>query len=130
MASNGNITGIVGSFMGVSASEYTVLIIIGPILDKVFVDPRFHRVHHMMATPEEPHIHDCNFALVLPIWDIIFRTARYDLTPRQCGVDDPTIDADNDYFWAGQQWRTFRRFWRELTKRRTRQEAQEPEPAE
>ncbi len=75
----------------------------GRVFDKIVVDPWFHRTHHALASPAEPHIHDRNFSAVLPIWDILFRTAVYDYKPRPTGVDDPGVDADNALGWWGQQ---------------------------
>ena len=61
-------------------------------------------------TPREPHIHDHNFAPVLPIWDMLFGTARFGDVQRPTGVDDPRIDADNGRGWLGQQVVVFKRF--------------------
>lgn len=44
----------------------------GP-LRYVFVEPRFHRIHHSA----EPHHWNKNFAFLFPIWDIIFCTAYF-----------------------------------------------------
>ncbi|QQS12243.1 MAG: sterol desaturase family protein [Rhodospirillales bacterium] len=85
----------------------------GRYLDKVVVDPWFHRTHHAMASPAEPHIHDRNFGTVLPVWDLLFRTAVYDYKPRPTGVDD-SADADNGKGWIGQQVAGFARLGRAL----------------
>jgi len=122
--------GTVGLIIGVPAGQYAVLILMGrlienfshanvrirfgPVIDKLLVDPLFHRLHHMRADPADAINYNCNFALVLPIWDIIFRTALYGEEPRPCGVDDPDVDADNERSWAGQQIAGFQRFFRAL----------------
>jgi sterol desaturase/sphingolipid hydroxylase (fatty acid hydroxylase superfamily) len=122
--------GIVGLIVGVPAGQYAVLILMGrlienfshanvrirfgPVIDKLLVDPLFHRLHHMRADPRDAVNYNCNFALVLPIWEIAFRTALYGEEPRPCGVDDPDIDADNERSWAGQQIAGFQRFCRAL----------------
>ena len=51
--------------------------------------------------PDEPHVHDHNFAPVFPIWDMLFGTAIYDGKHRPTGVDNPLIDADNGRGWVG-----------------------------
>jgi sterol desaturase/sphingolipid hydroxylase (fatty acid hydroxylase superfamily) len=122
--------GSVGLIVGVPAGQYAVLILMGrlienfshanvrirfgPVIDKLLVDPLFHRLHHMRADPRDAVNYNCNFALVLPIWEIAFRTALYGEEPRPCGVDDPDIDADNERSWAGQQIAGFQRFCRAL----------------
>ena len=124
------VLGSVGLFVGVPAGQYAVLILMGrlienfshanvrirfgPVIDKLLVDPLFHRLHHMRADPRDAVNYNCNFALVLPIWDIVFRTALYGEEPRPCGVDDPDIDADNERSWAGQQIAGFQRFFKAL----------------
>ncbi len=84
----------------------------GRVLERVLVDPRFHRLHHMVADPERPGLHDCNFGQVLSIWDVLFGTALYGEPVRPTGVRDPRIDADNERGLIAMQWWTLRRFWR------------------
>lgn len=43
----------------------------GPTLRKVFVDNRFHRIHHSI----EPHHFDKNFSNIFTLWDRMFGTA-------------------------------------------------------
>ena len=86
----------------------------GRLGERLLVGPRFHRLHHALANPDEPHIHDHNFAPVFPIWDILFGTAIYDGKHRPTGVDDPLIDADNGRGWVAQQVTVFGRFVRAL----------------
>lgn len=98
-------------------SHANVRIGFGPILDKILVDPKYHRLHHMRANPARPGFHNCNFALVFPIWDILFGTALYKEPPHPCGVDDPAIDADNALGLVGQQIAGLRRFVAGFTRR-------------
>ena len=124
------ITALTSLMIGVPPGQYAALILAGTlvenfshanvalrfgrVLDKLLVDPRFHRTHHILAPPDQPHLHDCNYALVLPVWDILFGTARYNLVAEKTGVTDPGIDADNTKFWLGQQIAGFRRLRRAL----------------
>ena len=104
--------------VGVQPGEYVSILMVGRLIEswshanvdmsfgrfgeKLIVGPRFHRLHHALADPAEPHIHDHNYAPVFPIWDILFGTAIYDDKHRPTGVDDAAIDADNDKGWLGQ----------------------------
>jgi sterol desaturase/sphingolipid hydroxylase (fatty acid hydroxylase superfamily) len=97
-------------------SHANVRIRFGTVLEKVLVDPRYHRLHHMVIDRERPHLHNCNFALVLPVWDIIFGTALYGENRHPCGVDDPAVDADNELGFVGQQIAGLKRFWQALPK--------------
>ena len=116
--------------VGVQPGEYVVILMVGRLIEswshanvdmnfgwlgeRLIVGPRFHRLHHALASPEERHIHDHNFAPVLPIWDILFGTAIYDGKHRPTGVDDPGIDADNGRGWIVQQATVFVRFVKAL----------------
>lgn len=120
------VLGGVSAVIGIAPVEYAALVLLGqlienfshanvriyfgPILDKILVDPKYHRLHHMRADPARPGVHNCNFALVFPLWDILFGTARYNEPLHPCGVDDPNIDADNALGLAGQQVAGLRRF--------------------
>jgi sterol desaturase/sphingolipid hydroxylase (fatty acid hydroxylase superfamily) len=123
----------VSLLIGVAPVDYALLILIGEliqnfshanvrigfgrILDKVVVDPKYHRLHHMVIDPTRPHIHNCNFALVFPVWDVLFGTALYGEKPHPTGVDDPTIDADNTLGFVGQQMAGLKRFRMVLSRR-------------
>jgi sterol desaturase/sphingolipid hydroxylase (fatty acid hydroxylase superfamily) len=117
----------VGLFIGVEPEQFALLMFIGElaqnfshtnvrfgfgrVFEKVFVDPRFHRLHHMRVDPERPTLHDCNYGQVLSVWDVVFGTALYGEAPRATGVGDPTVDADNGRGLLAMQWGAFRRFW-------------------
>lgn len=117
----------VGIAMGVAANEFALLVLLselvqnfshanvrlgfGRFLEKVFVGPRFHRLHHMLADPARPGLHNCNFGQVLSIWDTLFGTALFTEPVRPTGVCDPMIDADNRRGLIGQQWEALKRFW-------------------
>lgn len=121
------IVAAVAVFIGVAPIEYALLVLggellqnldhanirlrFGPVLDKILVDPRYHRLHHMRVDPARPGLHNCNYSFVFPIWDILFGTALYGEAVRPTGVGDPTVDADNRYGLLAQQWRVLKRFW-------------------
>jgi sterol desaturase/sphingolipid hydroxylase (fatty acid hydroxylase superfamily) len=93
-----------------SLSHTNVKLPFGFLGERLLVSPAFHRLHHAQANPAEPKIHDHNFGVVLPIWDILFGTALYDQKTRPTGVDDPEIDADNRRGFLGQQLAGLSRF--------------------
>jgi hypothetical protein len=83
----------------------------GPVLEKVLVDPRYHRLHHMRVDPQRPQLHACNYAFIFPLWDILFSTALFGEPAHPTGVGDPMVDADNQRGIVAQQLVTLRRFW-------------------
>ena len=122
--------------VGVQPGEYVVILTVGRLIEswshanvdmsfgrvgeRLIVGPRFHRLHHALASPDERHIQDHNFAPVFPIWDMLFGTAIYDGKHRPTGVDNPLMDADNGRGWLAQQVTVFGRFVRALVPRFSR----------
>jgi len=116
-----------GLLMGVDAAQFAFLELIselvqnfshtntrfgfGRIFGRLFVDPRFHRLHHMRVDPSRPTLHNCNFGQVMSVWDNLFGTALYGEPPRPTGVGDPTVDADNGRGVIAMQWGALKRFW-------------------
>ena len=81
-------------------------------LKYVLVTPQFHRLHHAIdlgyEAPGRPGVlGGCNFGVLLPWWDLLFRTASFDFTYRPTGVRDWPLPAN---LWA-QQWIALRRSW-------------------
>ncbi len=120
----------VGLVMGVDPSEFALLVLLSELVqnlshanirlrlgalgrfgERVFVGPRFHRLHHMLRDPAAPTLHNCNFGQVLSVWDRLFGTALYGAPLRPTGVSDPVVDADNGRHLVAMQWYTLRRFW-------------------
>jgi sterol desaturase/sphingolipid hydroxylase (fatty acid hydroxylase superfamily) len=104
-----------------SLQHANVRIHFGPIGERLLVSPRFHRMHHAIGVGHESQgqgtLGGCNFAVLFPIWDIIFRTANF--TPRfeATGVRDQL--AGRDYgrgFWA-QQWLGLKRMFEYMGKK-------------
>jgi sterol desaturase/sphingolipid hydroxylase (fatty acid hydroxylase superfamily) len=118
---------VVGLLIGETPSEFALLMLLGELVqnfshanvrfgfgrvfEKIFVDPKFHRLHHMVMDPARPRLHLCNFGQVFSIWDVVFGTALYGEPLRPTGVGDPVIDADNGRELIAQQWGTLKRFW-------------------
>jgi sterol desaturase/sphingolipid hydroxylase (fatty acid hydroxylase superfamily) len=79
--------------------------------ERLVVSPRFHRRHHSIGIGHESAgrgtLGGHNFAVLFPIWDILFGTADFALRWDATGVRDQLADeGGRDYgrgFWA-QQW--------------------------
>jgi sterol desaturase/sphingolipid hydroxylase (fatty acid hydroxylase superfamily) len=54
----------------------------------LLVGPQYHRVHHSIEHAEPPfdRTRGCNFAVILPVWDVIFGTWRRSVEFPQTGV--------------------------------------------
>ena len=118
---------VVGLAIGVDPDEFAWLMLIGELVQnfshinarigfgrvfgRVFVDPKFHRLHHMLVDPERPTLHVCNYGQVFSIWDVLFGTSLYGEAPRPTGVGDPMVDSDNNHGLVGLHWAALRRFW-------------------
>jgi len=96
-----------------SLSHANVRLSFGPVLGRLLVSPRFHRLHHGIAPGYESagpgSLGGHNFAVLFPVWDMLFGTARFDDVYPPTGLRDQ-IDG-RDYgrgFWA-QQWLGLRR---------------------
>lgn len=121
------ILAVVGLVIGVDPDQFAWLMLIGELMqnfshtnarigfgkvfERIFVDPKFHRLHHMLVDPQRPTLHICNYGQVFSIWDVIFGTSLYGLAPRPTGVGDPVVDADNEHGLIGLHWVTLKRFW-------------------
>lgn len=120
------ILAVVGLVIGVDPDEFAWLMLLGELVqnlshtntrlgfgrlfERVFVDPKFHRLHHMLVDPTRPKLHNCNFGQVLSIWDVLFGTALYGEPPRPTGVGDPVVDHDNTLSLVGLHVYSTKRF--------------------
>ena len=90
----------------------------GAIGERLWISPRFHRLHHSIGLGHErnctgevmpkgrsPALGGHNFGVLLPWWDMMFRTANFQLRYDPTGVRDQ-VEKGRDYgtgFWS-QQW--------------------------
>ena len=79
----------------------------GPVLGRLLVSPAFHRTHHAVGTGHESHgpgsLGGCNYAVLFPLWDLLFGTARFGRAPEPTGVRDQLDGRDYGRgFWAQQ----------------------------
>jgi sterol desaturase/sphingolipid hydroxylase (fatty acid hydroxylase superfamily) len=87
----------------------------GRVGERLIVSPRFHRLHHSIGLGHESQgpgsLGGRNFAVLFPVWDVIFGTANFENRYDPTGIRDqlPGEDgyvAGRDYgagFWS-QQW--------------------------
>jgi sterol desaturase/sphingolipid hydroxylase (fatty acid hydroxylase superfamily) len=88
-------------------------------LEPVLVSPRFHRLHHSIGigheSGERGSLGGHNFAALFPLWDLLFRSARFDDRYDPTGVRDQLPEeGGRDYgrgFWS-QQWLGLKRLAR------------------
>lgn len=86
----------------------------GRIGERLWVSPRFHRRHHSIGIGHESQgrhsLGGCNFSVLLPCWDLMFRTADFQQRYEPTGIRDQVEPGPlglRDYgqgFWS-QQWR-------------------------
>ena len=86
----------------------------GRIGERLWVSPRFHRLHHSIGigheTTERQALGGHNFGVLLPCWDILFGTANFEQRYDPTGVRDQ-VENRRNYglgFWS-QQWLGFKR---------------------
>ena len=81
----------------------------GRIGERLWVSPRFHRLHHSIGIGHESHgpktLGGHNFGVLLPWWDMLFRTVNFEQRYDPTGIRDQ-VEANRQYgkgFWS-QQW--------------------------
>jgi sterol desaturase/sphingolipid hydroxylase (fatty acid hydroxylase superfamily) len=82
--------------------------------ERLWVSPRFHRLHHAIGLGHETESKQAdqpvvlgghNFGVLLPWWDVMFGTANFDLGFEATGIRDQ-VEANVDYgegFWSQQR---------------------------
>jgi sterol desaturase/sphingolipid hydroxylase (fatty acid hydroxylase superfamily) len=81
----------------------------GRVGERLWVSPRFHRLHHSIGLGHEAAgrgtLGGCNFGVLLPWWDMLFGTANFEQRYDPTGIRDQ-VEQSRDYgrgFWS-QQW--------------------------
>ena len=89
----------------------------GRIGERLWVSPRFHRLHHSIGIGHESHgpktLGGHNFGILLPFWDMLFGTANFEPRYDATGIRDQ-VEKNRDYgagFWS-QQWLGLKRLAR------------------
>jgi len=76
----------------------------GGVAERLLVSPSFHRRHHAIGFGHEGPARGCNFAVLFPVWDGLFRTADWRPGFVATGIRDQVDGRDYGRgFWA-QQW--------------------------
>jgi sterol desaturase/sphingolipid hydroxylase (fatty acid hydroxylase superfamily) len=104
---------VVASRIQQSLQHANVRLHFGWLGERLLVSPRYHRLHHAIGLGHESRgegsIGGCNFAVLFPVWDILFRTANFGREYVETGIRDqlPTAaHGGRNYgkgFWE-QQW--------------------------
>jgi len=75
----------------------------GRIGERLWVSPRFHRLHHAIGLGHESHdaqgdtvLGGHNFGVLLPCWDVFFGTANFETTFESTGIRDQ-VSEGRDY---------------------------------
>ena len=85
-----------------SFSHANVRMSFGRWFERVLVSPKYHRHHHYIGA--DAAIGGYNFAVLFPVWDILFGTARFDGHYGPTGVHDQShVSAYGQGFWAQQR---------------------------
>lgn len=110
---------LVALLIGVAPAQFVTLVVAGRVVESlshanvrisfgrfgeyVLVSPRFHRVHHAIGLGHEGSVRGCNFAVLFPVWDVLFRTANFENVYPATGVRDQLEGRDyGNGFWAQQ----------------------------
>ena len=91
----------------------------GQLGDYLIVGPRYHRWHHALNLPSDlRYRRGCNFAILLPAWDILFGTLYLEKELPPTGIHEISTAeiAARDDFWA-QQKLGLTLFWKALVTR-------------
>lgn len=88
----------------------------GHVGERLWISPRFHRLHHSIGIGHESHgpktLGGHNFGVLLPWWDMLFRTVNFEQRYDPTGIRDQ-VEANRDYgkgFWS-QQWMGIKRLF-------------------
>ena len=108
------VTVIVATRVLESVSHANLKIHFGRIGNYLLVSPRFHRLHHAIGVGHEGPARGCNFAVLFPLWDVMFGTANFENSFPPTGVRDQLEGIEYGHgFWA-QQWLGINRLSRRL----------------
>lgn len=122
-----SILAVVARVIGVEPGQFVAIVVLGQLLEslqhanarisfgrwgeRLLVSPRFHRCHHAIGIGHESNgkgtLGGHNFAVLFPVWDVIFGTADFSRSFEATGVRDQLPEeGGRDYgrgFWR-QQW--------------------------
>ena len=123
---------LVAQLIGVAPEQFIVIVVLtqlsesfqhanirlsfGRIGERLWVSPRFHRLHHSIGIGHETNgpatLGGHNFGVLLPWWDMLFGTANFEQRYDPTGIRDQ-VEVNRDYgvgFWS-QQWLGMKRLF-------------------
>jgi sterol desaturase/sphingolipid hydroxylase (fatty acid hydroxylase superfamily) len=125
--------------IGVQPSQFVVLVAITNLMqsvqhanirlyygwlgERLLVSPTFHRRHHAIGYGHEGTVYGCNFGVVLPWWDMLFKSAAWNREIEPTGIRDQFAVNDvpgrnyGDGFFE-QHWLAFKRIGQRIASRR------------
>lgn len=121
-------SGTIAMLIGVAPGEYPLVLIVFRLIESLshtnvrigfgrfasvmIVGPRYHRMHHSIEHAEPPYDRSrgCNFAIILPIWDVLFGTWRPGSEFPRTGVS-ALNGSVVQYGYLRHQFEGFRRLW-------------------
>jgi sterol desaturase/sphingolipid hydroxylase (fatty acid hydroxylase superfamily) len=120
---------LVAVMLGVGPGQFVALVIASRVLqsvqhanlrlrwpgasERLLVSPSFHRLHHAIGFGHEGPARGVNFAVLFPIWDILFRTADWRPGFVPTGIRDQLEGRDyGSGFWSQQRLAIARWFGR------------------
>jgi sterol desaturase/sphingolipid hydroxylase (fatty acid hydroxylase superfamily) len=124
---------VLGQLIGVGPGQFVAIVAVtqlsesvqhanlklwfGAVGERLWVSPRFHRLHHAVGIGHERGgqqgtLGGHNFGVLLPWWDMLFGTANFELRYDPTGVRDQ-VEKGRDYGsgFASQQWLGVRRLF-------------------
>jgi len=140
---NALIIALVARAIGTPGSQFIWLVFVGRLIEslshanvrfgygpakRLIVDPLFHRWHHGVGIGHEGRSRGVNFGVMLPLWDMLFRTARFDRAVVPTGIRDQLSGRDYGSGMWGQQGRALLRLWGRLSGTTVQDAAAAPAP--
>ncbi|CAN7301194.1 sterol desaturase family protein [Trinickia sp. LjRoot230] len=89
----------------------------GRVLERLFVSPAFHRRHHAVGYGHEGTAYGCNFGVLFPWWDMLFKTASWSRTVEPTGVRQEIEGESYGNGFFSQHWLAFVRIARRIERR-------------
>jgi sterol desaturase/sphingolipid hydroxylase (fatty acid hydroxylase superfamily) len=126
--------------IGVQPSQFVVLLAITNLMqsiqhanirvyfgwlgERLLVSPSFHRRHHAIGFGHEGTTYGCNFGVLFPWWDVLFRSVSWNREVEPTGIRDQLAVADvpgrnyGDGF-IEQHWLAFKRIGERIASRKS-----------
>jgi len=128
--------------IGVQPSQFVVLVAITNLMqsvqhanirlhfgwlgERLLVSPAFHRRHHAIGYGHEGTTYGCNFGVLLPWWDVLFKSVSWNRELEPTGIRDQLAVGDvpgRDYGdgFISQHWFAFKRIAQRIASHRATQ---------